>query len=79
MILFLWRCWLQAVWYAITNPPTLSGPFAGAFISGHSWVATEDMAVPAYVDVLRCEDCGAINVGWRRSYQNRTFSKGEGA
>lgn len=65
-MLFRWRCWMRAVWYAITNPPALRGPFAGAFDSGHDFAQTDEWDIPARVDVLRCADCNATSVGWRR-------------
>jgi hypothetical protein len=69
------KCWLRAIWYALTNPPALAGPFAGAFISGHCYqdelpegvrVLNKDRSeFYAIVVVGRCVDCGRYNVGWK--------------
>lgn len=66
MILYRWICWLRTIWYVMWHLPTLTGPYAAAFVSGHSFVTTDDMNVLARVDVLRCEDCDTTSVGWKR-------------
>ena len=65
MPLFRWRCWLRAVWYVLTNPPALAGPFAGAFTSGHLY-QNEEEDVLALVTTGRCVDCGKPSVTWKR-------------
>lgn len=64
MTIFRWRCWLRFVWYAVvTDTPSLSGPFVGAFVSGHRMAdTTDERGGPA-----RCEDCGAWSKGWKRT------------
>lgn len=66
MTIFRWRCWLRAVWYAITNPPAMSGPFAGAFVSGHFY-QNEEEDVPALVTTGHCIDCKQLSVTWKRT------------
>lgn len=57
-------CVLRAVWLSVRR--MLRTGDLVAVVSGHSYV--EEMTdTPAYVQVLRCNDCGHISVGWRRA------------
>lgn len=56
MTLFVWRCWLRALWYALTL----------GNVSGHE-IHDEEENVPALVTTGRCADCGKWSVVWRRA------------